>query len=254
MSFYGVPKSLASVLSFKPIIVSLVFILAVIPAVMWIWMFNKEHRESKEALFFSFIAGATSSLPVFFYQKLFLGQAEGNFIFFKAMAVNFQSNIIELFGYQSMGQITTSATSGILPAIFGIFFVYFGVGAMEEIIKQVVVNKNAFKYVSLIVVSIAASYMFFSSMLSNYIIGFVVLMYLVFLYLCTKFIKFKSIDDVIEVAIISGLGFSFVENILYFSNNYGSMSFGSFAFFVFVRVPVVSAVHMLCSGILGYYV
>ena len=64
---------------------------------------------------------------------------------------------------------------------------------------------------------------------------------------------FKSINDVIELAIISALGFAFLENIVYFSSQWGQLSTGSFFAFAIFRVTIVTMVHVLCSGILGYY-
>lgn len=64
---------------------------------------------------------------------------------------------------------------------------------------------------------------------------------------------FKSIDDVIELAIITALGFAFYENIVYFTAYWGQLETGTFAVFAMFRVTIVTMVHVLCSGILGYY-
>jgi len=71
-----------------------------------------------------------------------------------------------------------------------------------------------------------------------------------------KFINknfFKSIDDVIQLAIVSALGFAFFENIIYFTSQWGKLSTGAFFVFATFRVTIVTMVHVLCSGILGYY-
>lgn len=65
--------------------------------------------------------------------------------------------------------------------------------------------------------------------------------------------KFRSIDDAIEFFIIGALGFSFVENILYFYNiwsNYGTYEI--FLPFLF-RSSFSTFAHLVFSGILGYY-
>ena len=64
---------------------------------------------------------------------------------------------------------------------------------------------------------------------------------------------FRSIDDVIEMAIITALGFAFFENIVYFFNQWGQLSTGTFVVFAIFRVTIVTMVHILCSGVLGYY-
>ncbi|MFH0838551.1 MAG: PrsW family glutamic-type intramembrane protease [Patescibacteria group bacterium] len=64
---------------------------------------------------------------------------------------------------------------------------------------------------------------------------------------------FSSIDDVISLAIISALGFSFYENMIYFNSHWGNLSTNSFLMLAVSRVTIVTMVHMLCSGVLGYY-
>ena len=64
---------------------------------------------------------------------------------------------------------------------------------------------------------------------------------------------FRSIDDVINLAIISALGFSFYENMLYFNVQWGNMNTHAFIMLAISRVTIVTMVHMLCSGVLGYY-
>ena len=65
--------------------------------------------------------------------------------------------------------------------------------------------------------------------------------------------QFHSIDDVIGLAIVSALGFSFYENLIYFNAQWGNLEAGHFAFLVISRITIVTMVHMLCSGVLGYY-
>lgn len=64
---------------------------------------------------------------------------------------------------------------------------------------------------------------------------------------------FRSIDDVIGLAIVSALGFSFYENMVYFNAQWGSLAGGDYALFVISRITIVTMVHMLSSGVLGYY-
>lgn len=71
-----------------------------------------------------------------------------------------------------------------------------------------------------------------------------------------KFISrdfFRSIDDVISLAIISALGFSFYENFIYFNGQWANLTTNGFLLLVASRVTIVTMVHMLCSGVLGYY-
>ncbi len=236
-------------------ILVLMIIVAFIPSVIWIKIFNKEHPEAKSALIVSFLAGCTSTIPIFFYQDLFLSGKTGNFIFFKAQAVNFQQNISEIFGYPSLSMLTDAASSGAYKAALGVFAVFMGVGVLEEIVKHVVINKRAAKYLAFISFIVAIVFLFKDFSLKNiFFIGGLIFIYLAFLRLLMSFLKIRSIDDAIEIAIVGALGFAFIENIHYFTGKFDSIPMGTFLFFVVVRLTIVTVVHVLCSGILGYHV
>lgn len=237
------------------LVVPFFVILAIIPAIIWMKIFNKENPEAKTTLIMAFLAGCSSTIPVFFYQKLFQSGQSGNFIFFKAEAVNFQNNIAEILGYNSLQHLTQAAGDNTIWAVLGIFFVFMGVGALEEIVKQVVVNTRIVLYLAFFALITGVGYLAkdFSALTVIQVV-FPLIFYFVFLRLLVRFMKFQSIDDVIEVAIVSALGFAFVENIHYFMGKFGDISTSAFIFFVLVRVTVVSVVHVLCSGIMGYHI
>ncbi|HPO06116.1 MAG TPA: PrsW family glutamic-type intramembrane protease, partial [Candidatus Gracilibacteria bacterium] len=77
--------------------------------------------------------------------------------------------------------------------------------------------------------------------------------YFAFLRIVSAMVKIRSIDDMLEVAIVAALGFAFLENIYYFNNKIGEISTGEFVFFAAVRVTVVTIVHVLCSTIMAYH-
>ena len=64
---------------------------------------------------------------------------------------------------------------------------------------------------------------------------------------------FKSIDDVIEFAIIAALGFSFIENIIYFYNIINIRGFENLVFPFVFRSLFSTFAHVMFSGIFGYY-
>ena len=170
-----------------------VFLLAIIPAFIWLYLFLREHHENKWLVLLTFIGGMVAAKLILVYQGYW--DTTINFIFFKVEPVDFAENIKMLFSNDPL---------------LALFLSFVGVGVMEEFVK----------------------------------------------FWIMKFINhnfFKSINDVILLAIISSLGFAFFENILYFVNNWDSLSTGSFFAFVILRVTVVTMVHVLCSGILGYY-
>jgi RsiW-degrading membrane proteinase PrsW (M82 family) len=236
-------------------IIPFMAIMAIIPSIIWIKIFNKENPEAKTTLIFAFLAGCSSTIPIFLYQKLFLSGGVGNFVFFKLEAVNFQNNISDLFGYPSLNMLSEAAASGTLAAALGVFLVFMGVGVLEEVSKHVVINTRATIYLAVFALIIGVLSIFQAASLQAllYTLG-LLFIYFTFLRLLKRFIQIKSIDDAIEIAIVSALGFAFIENIHYFSGKFGSIPMGSFIFFMIIRMTVVTMVHVLCSGILGYHV
>lgn len=63
----------------------------------------------------------------------------------------------------------------------------------------------------------------------------------------------KTIDDSIEIFIIAALGFSFMENILYFYNIWITHGAGDLIKPFLFRSAFSTFAHLLFSGILGYY-
>lgn len=169
-----------------------VFITAVIPAIIWLYLFLRKHHASKWLVIFTFVGGMIAAKLILIYQGYW--NETINLIFVKVSLVDFRSNIEGI----------------IVNTLLSTFVIFLGVGVMEEYVK------------------------FWIMRLIN-----------------NRF--FKSINDVIELAIIGALGFAFFENIIYFSSHWGQLSTGNFFVFALMRVTVVTMVHMLCSGILGYY-
>lgn len=64
---------------------------------------------------------------------------------------------------------------------------------------------------------------------------------------------FESIDDVIEFSIVGALGFAFLENIGYFFQLVISEGSSNLFSLFFVRSVFVVFIHVLCSGIYGYF-
>ncbi len=171
----------------------LVFIIAIVPAIIWLYLFLSKHRENKWLVVLTFIGGMLAAKLILVYQG-FWGDTI-NLIFFKVNPVDFKTNIEGILGSKPL---------------LALFLSFIGVGVIEEYGKFWIMRIIDHNY-------------------------------------------FKSIDDVIELAIISALGFAFFENIIYFSQHWDNLSTGNFFIFALMRVTIVTMVHMLCSGILGYY-
>ena len=171
----------------------IIFLLAVVPAVGWLYLFLRKHYEKKWLVVAVFIGGMVAAKLLLIYQQYW--NSTVNLIFFKVNPVDFRENINILFGSRPF---------------LALFLSFVGVGVMEEFIKFWIMKLIGYRF-------------------------------------------FRSIDDVIELSIISALGFAFFENIMYFGAQWGKLGLWSFFAFALFRVTIVTMVHVLCSGILGYY-
>lgn len=171
----------------------IVLLIAVIPALIWLYLFLRQHHLSKWLVFFTFVGGMLAAKLILVYQGYW--DETINLIFFKVNPVDFRENIQILFRESPL---------------MAVFLSFVGVGVMEEFLKFWIM-----KFINL-----------------NF---------------------FKSIDDVIELAIVSALGFAFYENIVYFLHQWESLTTVGFTVFAVFRVTIVTMVHVLCSGVLGYY-
>lgn len=183
-------------------------ILAFVPAVMWIYLFNKHNPENKKTIVITFIAGMFSTAIILVYAQFWNHTV--NLVFFEFTPVSFKNSIANMFNYEGLHILKSHALDNVPMAILATFFLFVGVGAMEEYAKHWVVK------------------------------------------ICDRPF-FRSIDDVIELSIVAALGFAFAENILYFTSKWDQLGSTQFAAFVFFRVTVVTMVHVLCSGIYGYF-
>ena len=171
----------------------IVFLLAIVPALIWIYLFLRKKHQNKWLILFVFMGGMVAAKLILVYQGYW--DETINLVFFKVDPIDFRENIKNIFSNSP---------------ILALFLSFVGVGIMEEFLKFWIMK----------------------------LIG-------------SRF--FQSIDDVIELAIISALGFAYYENVVYFTSQWGSLSVSSFAIFAMFRVTIVTMVHILCSGLLGYY-
>lgn len=242
----------------------IILMLAFLPAMIWYFIFNKENPIKLSSSIFALLAWWLSTIPVLFYQKLWW--FEWNFIFFKLTPVNFQDNIISLFGFSSFNSTNITANADYFSvAIIALFCAFLWVWLLEEFFKHVVINPR-FNSLFIVLTLIVLVYYTFVTFSPHVIIW--LLIYLVFLRYMPKLIKFRSIDDTISIAILAAIWFSFIENVIYFwyrwwsissslwIENFFEISFWSLAWFlgfVLIRVSVVTMIHILCSGVFGYH-
>lgn len=241
----------------------IIFLLAFLPTIVWFSVFNSENKEKVSSSIFTLIAWWLSTLPVLFYQRLWW--FEWNFIFFKIKPINFQDNIAQIFGFSSFQAASQwIMTDNINIALLALFSAFICVGFLEEFFKHIVINP---RFV-LVLVGLASLWFAYYIYVANYMWAVLILIYISYLFFMPKVISFKSIDDAISISIQAAIGFSFVENMIYFwfkwsqlSNSLGadsifniwSSEFFHFLGFVFIRVTVVTMIHVLCSWVFGYH-
>lgn len=166
--------------------------LALVPSLVWLFIFGSRHKHKKIHVLFTFVAGMMAAALLLMYQGYWGDRLD--LVFFSFEAQNFRANIESTFGMTLLSS----------------FLVFMSVGFLEEFSKHWLTKK-------------------------------------------TDHSIFESIDDVIEYSIVAALGFAFLENIAYFFKAVieggNEQLFATF----FVRSLFVVFIHVLCSGIYGYY-
>jgi hypothetical protein len=189
---------------------------AIIPVIIWCQLFLQYHKENRSIIFLAFFAGMLSTVPILFLNELTVRGMELNFFLFKITPINFQASS-QTFVRQSIFQHVSGTGSIVLST----FVTYLLVGVIEEVSKFWVLKNSS-----------------------------------------TTF--FRSIDDVLQLSIIVALGFAFAENLanptyfIGFVQQYlfdpPSPEWGQFIGNVFGRSVLTSMVHILSTGVMGYFV
>lgn len=190
-------------------------VVALIPVGIWCWLFLRYHRQRLSIVLLAFFAGMLSTVPILFYNQLILRGIELNFFLFRIVPESFGSSSKD-FVTQSIFSGATGTTSVILTTLV----TYLVVGVIEEGAKYWVLRHSSKDF-------------------------------------------FRSIDDVLQLAIIVALGFAFAENLanptyfVGFVQQYllrpVSPMWGPFLGAVIGRGVLTTMVHVLSTGVLGYF-
>ncbi len=190
-------------------------IIALVPVYIWCRLFLSYHKERLSIVILAFFAGMIATAPILFYNELMLRGIELNFFLFRIVPISF-SGSSEQFVADSIFKGTTGATSILLTTLI----TYLIVGAIEEVSKYWVLRHSSRDF-------------------------------------------FRSIDDTLQLAIIVAIGFAFAENLVNptyfvgFVKNYlfesTSPQWGPLIGAVFGRGILTMMVHILSTGVLGYF-
>lgn len=186
---------------------------ALVPAAVWCMLFLKYHHERIGSVLLLFMAGMLSTVPILFYDALVRRGVEMQFFLFTIKPESFSQTTQTFVN----GQLMHGAPKSLLVATF-LSFVF--VGVIEELSKYWVLSRSAKQI-------------------------------------------FSSIDDVMQLSIIVAIGFAFAENVInpvYFTSfvreyllHGAAPDVLGFVSNVLGRSVLTSMVHILSTGVMGYF-
>jgi hypothetical protein len=188
--------------------------IALLPAAIWSIMFLSYHVERRSVVLALFFAGMLSTVPILFYDALVRHQVELHFFLFRVVPESFNSSA------QVFVRGTWSGVSQLQSSLLGMFVSFLLVGVIEEGSKFWVLARTSKQYV-------------------------------------------RSIDDALQMAILVAIGFAFAENItstgyfLSFVREYlftpATPQWSAFLGNIAGRSVLTSMVHIVSTGVMGYY-
>lgn len=186
---------------------------ALIPALIWCAFFLKYHYQRASLVVLMFFAGMLSTAPILFYDKLVRSGMEMQFFFFRIVPENFNRTSSAFVSGSLVGSGTVQST--LIITLLSFLFV----GVVEEVSKFWVMKKSGRQF-------------------------------------------FTSIDDAMQLSIIVAIGFAFAENIInptYFMGFVQDFlithqpNWGGFLGNVMGRAILTNMVHIVSTGVLGYF-
>jgi RsiW-degrading membrane proteinase PrsW (M82 family) len=188
-------------------------VVAIIPAFIWCSFFLQYHMQRQSMVALMFFAGMISTAPILFYDKLVRSGGELQFFFFRVVPENFNSTSSAFVTGNILGVSPVQST--LLVTLISFLFV----GFIEELSKFWVLRRSGRRF-------------------------------------------FSSIDDAMQLSIIVAIGFAFAENVLnpsYFMGFvhayvlHDSPNWGAFVGNVVGRAVLTNMVHIVATGVLGYF-
>lgn len=187
---------------------------AAVPAAVWVMLFQKYHAERLSSVILLFFAGMLATAPILFYDLLVRRGVELQFFLFTVTPESF-SRSAQAFVTQHV-----PVGKGIAFAAATSIVTFFFVALIEEASKIWVLSRSAKKL-------------------------------------------FRSIDDVLQLSIVVAVGFAFAENVVnpvyftafvrqYLFHGAGPDMVG-FAGNVLGRSVLTTMVHILSTGVMGYF-
>lgn len=197
--------------------IAMATIVAMVPVVIWCKLFLSYHKQRLSYVFLAFFAGMLSTAPILFYHELMTRSIQLNFFLFKVTPLSFGTSSNAFVRNTLLDGASGKTTTTI---VLTTLVTYLIVGTIEEFSKYWVLRHSSKTF-------------------------------------------FRSIDDVMQLAIIVAIGFAFAENLLNptyfvgFVRNYlirpETPLWGVFIGNVVGRSVLTNMVHILSTGVLGYF-
>lgn len=186
---------------------------AIVPAVIWCRLFLRYHRERLQTVVLLFLAGMLSTVPILFYDALVRRGSELQFFLFSVRPQSFQ---VAANSFVREHVPVSGVAAVLLTSLLSFAFV----ALIEEVSKYWVLSRSGRR-------------------------------------------MFASIDDVLQLSIVVAIGFSFAENVInpvYFTAfvqeylfHAAAPDIGGFLSNVLGRSVLTSMVHIVSTGVLGYF-
>ncbi len=234
-----------------------------LPILAWIWFFQKQNREKRRLVIFTFLAGTTAVIPIKLYEKYW----DVSVLYFEHINLfEYFANLIEIpSAAKFLAFIAVSAIVAALMFIFSgiIMFcleVISGDNTLAVFRHKVRRSlESPFIFVSLGVIFGLAAFIFSRTFPEQ--VWFLVIVGILEEFIKYLFLRFsdeekiRSISDAISFAIFISLGFAFVENIIYLAKFWSTMGqdISQFSLFFLLRSTLSVIAHLCFSAIMGYF-
>ncbi len=231
--------------------------LLIITTLVWGYIFYKKdyHPQPFKVIAQSFGVGLFAMAPVFGYRYLyqnFLPMLSEYEIFQPLLGSALLSGILIFIANLALLSLILFILSGVVSLVLN-FFNHAILTNLKNALKD---EPLGFTAVSLLIGLIIYLQTLFQNWFDHPIIG-TVLGTILFLAIVEEYIKhlivritddkkLRDIDDAITLSIVVGLAFAFIENIIY------SLAAGDMGI-IFYRSMVTIPIHLVASGIFGYY-
>ncbi len=237
--------------------------MSLLPILGWLFFFQKKNHEKKSYVLLTFLAGMLAVIPIKLYEKYW------DTAVFYFEHINLFEYLADLVRFPELSRFLAYITVNALVGLGFFLFVALLMFVLEICTgdntlrvfrsKAIRALESPFFFISIGILCGIVAYAFSFSVNQRVWFFVVVGMLEEFVkHLVLRFSdeeKIQSVDDALSFAIVVALGFSFVENIVYFHNfvRVTDSNFQQLSLFFLLRSTVSVMAHVCFSAILGYF-